>query len=1138
MTMPYNSFDVSSTVFDGDINDDSESLFETLDTFIRAAVEDARANPGNAPVDLSELVLGMLAENGYADTEEIPDEVLVPLLIQAEYSAKHYKLNYKSPYAQSAVASEIRYKYLANDEQYEVVDEHQFEASIWTNRAKVQVRKIRNRVSRLFGKPVADVDRMDDKELLARLTRHFLSDLLVARLVQATNQHITDSTTVNGTSSCALVSGKEMRTYFGAVLAIACMGCSPKEFFTSSRYELNVLYVRREITYLRFKEITRMLASFQIDVHGTAEIDRSHIADGYCREVNEILRIFSSLENNLVTLDDHLVRTRSTTLKEQRLLMTRNPCKGIGVNFDVMVSLLGIPAVLIIRHRGEDSSDVIRRSLRELVGCPELEGKDLSGLVLVADRYYKLEGPCLTLSPLTGIKFFGTSARDGPCGKPMHAYVWDETKTGEQSRVSTGKAIALPDDSNECFSGPIPHIPALVPLDGAAGLYTAKLHPQAVDRIKNFLTAGGTATSSTTSGRGIMSILNDFRCFAFRDGKQKKKMAMFSGTVDPELSKTFVLKLSPGTQRGRRRQDSPAVPPTTFEQHFDWMSGKVRMYTECQGDASWFLMRAFRVTSSIAASLLPPVGPPTPSEIVRMWDKCLSSWAMRPIIGDIVSERFKKGHAAEAVGRAHLLETQPVAEGHTIVSVHQTGLVVNRKYAFMAASPDAIVEIVDDATQERRLAAVEFKTSTTLLSTQRARQVRGVRDTRDYEFVHVSDAVNDSFEFSAEFRRMVPDVGYRWQILHHAAVIEVTTVIFIRLTEAGNVIYACHIDLETRVLRAYLQRYKDGLFDPCLRPLYSGRFTLSRMPETTNYHYFRDRKNLGHHILLWQGLKRKIEASQKPIPKVYKIVPGPAAYWNKTKTNLDTMSRVIKDSWPSFGELSVSGLVGLQGIFMLMVAFWRVFGIVKANTSHLSKVDSIADFRQKVDGGTFKDFLFEVSKVLLSGFPTSDVVTPASSVSTTIRSTDQRVRGREVVLERPKTKTLSSWNKPEAMRFRLNGFSQACGGPHTMEICNHYDRCILCTTRHEDGKRRGGRTKYKCGACDVRLCPRPGVNRNASCWTIFHTMSEVVPRSPQKKSGIRRPSNGGDDATDDDGGGDNATAHSVSRGERIRRRLL
>lgn len=343
---------------------------------------------------------------------------------------------------------------------------------------------------------------------------------------------------------------------------------------------------------------------------------------------------------------------------------------------------------------------------------------------------------------------------------------------------------------------------------------------------------------------------------------------------------------------------------------------------------------------------------------------CLAGWMMKPL-ADRLSLNVGKANEDNVMKRVYLF-----AKKHKMVQecvgTKEYGLVHRKTSRHQSCSVDGIICYVpcDDDDEHADLvdglfcfANLEIKSRTTLKTVQE--QEKLAKDCGG-EFSDVF--VDGSLSSSKKYRKLVPDLQHRAQILAHTATgVHETWYInasAVPTQKVGKILRVVRVRFSSRVVEA-LSGVLDAVsakdfnwvFDNFEEYPSRERLEISMRNWSINFGQIR----LMHRLLLCMENARA--QLGKPLPPCRKLVPRLIASWNKLKYVVDKKSQAIASAWPRLSQWSPVFRLFVRLMFTTCYNAWktwrlsRILDKVKGNEirslQHLrTLLDAQSSFRE------------------------------------------------------------------------------------------------------------------------------------------------------------------------------------------------
>lgn len=296
-----------------------------------------------------------------------------------------------------------------------------------------------------------------------------------------------------------------------------------------------------------------------------------------------------------------------------------------------------------------------------------------------------------------------------------------------------------------------------------------------------------------------------------------------------------------------------------------WLLEKCTVLTLAQRSADWFCLRKFRLTGTIAASVLLransiryAVGlPPIPHANQRqdpndLFSKLFSSW----LSTSRSSEAMIRGTMNEAAIFA-AIQKQPY-----VVVIFECGMFASSSLPYLACSPDAIAIV--STGDEMVIASVEFKSS--ISSTSRDRILSMA--TMELQRCTIGDE---------NFIRLIPE-EHIGQLLQQMVVLAVQYLLYVAASESG-------------IAYVVLVQCTGTLLQECQQVLETAcRETVAWLhEETVQFPSFVKgavRRIIKTHLPLWKLVTNRV-TGEAPFPPLKLFKHGVQLFYSKTKCGVD-----------------------------------------------------------------------------------------------------------------------------------------------------------------------------------------------------------------------------------------------------------
>lgn len=410
--------------------------------------------------------------------------------------------------------------------------------------------------------------------------------------------------------------------------------------------------------------------------------------------------------------------------------------------------------------------------------------------------------------------------------------------------------------------------------------------------------------------------------------------------------------------------DTSVPPVVNYGSHpiFQHILEQCWILTQCQGTPEWFVLRRFRITSSVAAPILRRVALVTPSrdDIVPFLTKVLALLGVkislvaqaereytqeellqtgmtRPMLVEICRAKNVNTSGNKATLISNILSKKPQQDiDSTFLSTWFMKPYSNRNMRIGSDNENYVRRGIEDfiaefgrgikvtelfeiglvcrkgaeyaATSADGIALLTAPDNTCTIAaveikTKTTTQTQKVAAKRAMELGEFNsiDIISDA----AKFHICVSDVIHRGQVLHHAAVLGVDYVLYV-VAEPGHIYNIVLIHVPDDVRATYLQ-VLDIIAIRHLKWIYNPETSSeAEMPQYANdaYGYASDRDTVRQSFFLWKALvDAKKRGGDTPLPPATAIIPTCIALWNNLKVGIDTFSRQMKNMQPKHQKL-------------------------------------------------------------------------------------------------------------------------------------------------------------------------------------------------------------------------------------------
>ena len=444
-----------------------------------------------------------------------------------------------------------------------------------------------------------------------------------------------------------------------------------------------------------------------------------------------------------------------------------------------------------------------------------------------------------------------------------------------------------------------------------------------------------------------------------------------------------------------------------------------------------------------------------------------------------------------------------------MIHLWECGLVSNKDFslAYLVTSLDGWLVYADTRSNEcnerEQHAAVEIKSPT---SDEMQRHVQEMRDLfGEFTRCHMGDAT---------FEALVYKPQYRAQVLHHAAVCNLSEVLFIVANEFKP-IYATLITFSHAQRCTYLSIVKDCVYEKSLKWAYTSSWNDADHPEdhfpefreaaiSTQAHSVENDCVLFHYVM-WRSLLKMVEAAGLPLPIAKRIIPAVVSWWNKNKGRIDEMSRHLKGIQWHFSQATPKQRLTLREIEKLalnaFLAQKHCYHNIPAAGLAGKSFQQVRRALSKRDG-TFSDFMLELGRTFRLLLPTPGLVPrsplkrsrPAEEEQEEEPSSQSSLGSITFNLhQRESTRICSAVKRNKLHRFQTD---EELNRIRLDKTLNHtpvvdpgvYVRCTLCSSGRPMETHKQHHSAFYCPTCCVYLCVRCHDGTRKSCMTKWHSI--------------------------------------------------
>lgn len=540
----------------------------------------------------------------------------------------------------------------------------------------------------------------------------------------------------------------------------------------------------------------------------------------------------------------------------------------------------------------------------------------------------------------------------------------------------------------------------------------------------------------------------------------------------------------------------PQDPKVTLE---SFLSARCTVLTVAQRCADWFIMRQFRVTGTNAGKILLGdaqfrsligVSGSAPERTLQVWSSIfVSSW-----FSTIRStEQMKRGSINEdAVVRA-------IEEKNYVYRVYPCGMFSMKRNDFLACSPDGLVLIdlksICTTFSNSTRAHVKIDEKCYAVSTLEIKTVIAENTVGNAIRSQTSDIIVCDFGDDT-FKKFIPS-EHAAQILQQMIVLNVNLCLYVRATET-SLIYCALVHANSDMLTTFT-----ATLISTAGPVVKWAHTSGIVPA---YYRPSDKNAVQTHLSFWKIVNDKIKRDG-PLPPVKIFKHGCQSVYSKTKGGVDGSAQMRSILRSSTSHLKWEQKIVTQVIKTVLVnsfISWRIYEQRQLLQSSQT-FQSLDSFRHSLNTvQSLPDFIFDSCLELLD-YSCALQRQLEHSITTEIQGNvnsgqpliDENVKQLSARAKKCLRDRIPFFNSTEMREFRTNSLG------HVPKHTRSKVYCSLCGVS-QDG-RRGHKSSFQCNLCHVYLCVRVWVPWRTSCWTMWHTNSElhrrVLPEMKDRRTG-------------------------------------
>ena len=300
----------------------------------------------------------------------------------------------------------------------------------------------------------------------------------------------------------------------------------------------------------------------------------------------------------------------------------------------------------------------------------------------------------------------------------------------------------------------------------------------------------------------------------------------------------------------------------------------------------------------------------------EMLKKLFLKWFLKPL-----SNRFLtiggKNERRVAKGLVPFLKEH--ATTVTPISLHFRGLVCKKDEPWVASSVDGMLAFSTQSSSGQsymKVGCIEIKTVAAEVSESRAKSVS--RDCGKYIEISLD---GNNLDLDGEemklFRRAVPSVDHRCQILHHAATWS-TTDVFYCVSSTTNILYVARIVLSLPSLSAYCNILNVVALKHLRWVYFDDPFPKFESFSSDDFGWAKDRNSVYLNYKIWSCCSLMSDCEPylgHPWPRAHYIRPKLVYMWNQLKGGVDVYSRILSTKkfslrgWKAKAQIFVRSLI-------------------------------------------------------------------------------------------------------------------------------------------------------------------------------------------------------------------------------------
>jgi hypothetical protein len=704
----------------------------------------------------------------------------------------------------------------------------------------------------------------------------------------------------------------ELLAFVGIELSLSYYTCTPGRFFDVENERMFPVVRHATISQNRYFQMLAALGAPPSQTSGcclstwVAPLDHARdiaggmqLARGVCSAIGYVERL------SILSLDDDLLRLRSSLIDAYGLAATNNPKKGLGVTQHGIVSLCtNLFCCGHVGSRGESVIEVVQLLLLSLTGKSVLSHASIHNLLAFDRGYGGTAGEVMSAAIEMGCDLNGTA-------KKINSFPFTFGKAPARGQV------AVEEEGSRCIqwkqkrdkilqtAGKTHYAMAFRTGLGRVVLGHTTL-PMCAPGHWEFVTRGNKGRNDIAPPPEVNALLLSFETdnvvqktegqrspewFLFRFGtvtgtaaysvfnslaRQMVKVDYIFLNGDNLFQNVFRaigINYTPGVvEAGEENEPLEAYRDQRYTRD-ELMAMKNNILKDiCKAKSLTRVGKKVELVERILASVADVAMTNVPTQEVLM-----GCWFMTPV----KSVQMKLGSKNES----NILKAFPVflekhSNGIKLVKLKEYGLLTLRGHPEAAFSPDGIGCFTSEL-RGQFVAGCEWKTMTVKTSTEASEHLLVHK--------HGKFAVVNAIEDPGEFKELVPQRQYRGQLIHNmccsglndwfyvtASLTSILRVVQVQVTDEFRYDYrGC--------MRIIKERYMGCIYGN--EPL----------PANCVVGHCKDEQTFVSTLKLWKAMNKLVEERGRPLPRGRHILPSLVALWNRIKGGVDVYSRMLKN---------------------------------------------------------------------------------------------------------------------------------------------------------------------------------------------------------------------------------------------------